>query len=323
MGKRKLHAQTYYQCDWTGLPMRATNCYMPSWNEAGKLVKHGSYCCWEAVIAHAVEQVKNDDARGEFTKPTLDRIREHVNDLVGSQVAPAPHWSELAWFAREGVVISSPAEFLHVCSREEGPVMGVRMMANGDTHEVLLTQEDIKSKFEKFLTRPYSQHTIQSFQVMRKKGAKDRDLSVFFWPYQNGLPFNETASNAFKMQIYGDVVITQQAKEPCFLPRERYINYFLSQFQEQFAAKPRKREHTPTLTTEDYALAKAQMASELQSVEQLASATASAPGDLAKAAVLPPPSGSELASLLKMKGLEPPKKKKSRLEPTVVPVEVA
>jgi hypothetical protein len=42
MGKRKLHGITYYQCDWSGLPMRATNCYMPTWS-GHKLVKHGSY----------------------------------------------------------------------------------------------------------------------------------------------------------------------------------------------------------------------------------------------------------------------------------------
>ena len=62
MGKRKLHAETYFQCDWTGLPMRYTNCYMPSWNESGKLMKHGSYACWEAVVAHAEEIATPGDA---------------------------------------------------------------------------------------------------------------------------------------------------------------------------------------------------------------------------------------------------------------------
>ena len=29
MGKKKLHGETIYQCDWTGFPMRNSNCYVP------------------------------------------------------------------------------------------------------------------------------------------------------------------------------------------------------------------------------------------------------------------------------------------------------
>ena len=30
MGKRKLHELHYYQCDWTGLNMDQSYCYMPA-----------------------------------------------------------------------------------------------------------------------------------------------------------------------------------------------------------------------------------------------------------------------------------------------------
>ena len=60
MGKRKQHGITYYQCEWTGLPMRSTNCYMPTWN-GDKLVKHGSYAYWECVVAHVHELEKAGD----------------------------------------------------------------------------------------------------------------------------------------------------------------------------------------------------------------------------------------------------------------------
>ena len=102
-------------------------------------------------------------------------------------------------------------------------------------------KEDIRDNFAKHLTRPYALqgplHTPQSFQTVRKKGSKDRDLdlTVFYWPFKNGLPFNQTASNMFKMQIYGDVLLVQQTREPCFLPRDRYVNYTLLAFNEQFA----------------------------------------------------------------------------------------
>ena len=51
MGKRKMHGLSYYQCDWTGFPMRNSNCYLPDYRD-GVLQKRGHYCNWEAVQAH-------------------------------------------------------------------------------------------------------------------------------------------------------------------------------------------------------------------------------------------------------------------------------
>ena len=49
MGKRKLHDKTYYQCDWTAIPMDSPACYMPSF-DGKKLKKRGNYCNWESVV---------------------------------------------------------------------------------------------------------------------------------------------------------------------------------------------------------------------------------------------------------------------------------
>ena len=51
----------------------------------------------------------------------------------------------------------------------------------------------------------------------------------------------------FKMQIYGVVLFVQQTHKPCFLPRNRYVNYNLLAFNEQFAHKTRRKDTTPTL----------------------------------------------------------------------------
>jgi len=304
MGKRKIHGTTYFQCDWTGLPMRQTNCYMPDWNESGKLLKHGSYACWEAVVAHAIAM---DDI-------SVAKRLQHIYDLVGCTVQPAPHWSKLSWFARDGAgEIESPSDFLDACRNSEGSVVAVRMLADGSTHEVICSHADTLQKFEAHLTRPFSLHgpvhEPQSFQTVRKKSmGKDRDLTVFYWPFKNGLPFNATATQIFKMQIYGDVLLVQQSKEPCFLPRERYINYFESDFHEQYAAKGKRKVDSAHFSTEDYSVIKAQMALDLERVEAAASASALEPGRVAMAAVLPAPSGKEIANLLQARGESPPKR---------------
>lgn len=307
MGKRKLHAQTYFQCDWTGLPMRQTNCFMPTWNEEGKLVKHGSYTCWESVVAHAEELHKT----GEITDWLLSKVKQYIDNAVGQTVHAAPHWSTLAWFAREetDVRITSPEDFIRVCSSNSSPVTAVHMASDGSMCEVVCTQDEVDAKFVKYLNRPFLHNADpQSFQTVRKKGVKDRDLTVFYWPLKNGQPFNSSASTMFKMQIYGDVLLVQQTKEPCFLPRERYVNYTLTMYQDQFSNKRSRKEPT-SLTTEDYAIAKAEMASELKQVESEASAFASVPADLAKASILEPPAAQELAKLLRARGQSPPHKR--------------
>lgn len=322
MGKRKMHGQTYFQCDWTGLPMRQTNCYMPGWAEGNnKLVKTGSYCCWEAVVAHAEQNAQT----GVIDEAKLHLIQEHINTLVGAHVSVAPHWSRLSWFARGDTqenIITSPEVFLDECCRQDGPIAAVRIphtFHGGTTHEVLCSPEDTQSKFTKHLTRPFSLqgpvHEPQCFQTVKGKGKRDADLTVIYWPFKNGLPYNNTASTMFKMQIYGDALLVQQSKEPCFLPRTRYVNYFQSTFTEQFATTKKKAALCATLSESDYALAKQQMASELQQVEDRASSLACAPGEIAKGAVLPPPSGKELADLLRASGQEPPPLKKQKALP--------
>ena len=79
MGKRRLHEQVYYQCDWTGFPMDSPNCYMPHW--VGKrLVKKGNYCNWESVVAHASHIY---DVEKKMEVEELTAIIEHVQQQCG------------------------------------------------------------------------------------------------------------------------------------------------------------------------------------------------------------------------------------------------
>ena len=297
MGKRKMHDVTYFQCDWTGLPMRQTNCYMPVWNDDGKLMKHGSYCCWEAVVADAL------DKNGANT----EKVLKHINDVVGCEVGIAPHWQRLAWFERDTEAdIASPQEFLAKCN-ETTAFTAVILHTDGRQDEVQCTDEDAAVSFTSQLN---CEHT-QRFQTVRKKNAKDKDLAVFYTPphtVSHTLAYNTAASSAFKMQLYGDVVLVHQSKEACFLPRARYVDFTLKHYQEQFVVKKRK-DAPGSLTGDDYASLKAQMASELGAVESSASSSATRPVDLAKASNLPPPTGQELADLMVASGVPRPVKK--------------
>lgn len=125
MGKRKIHGITYYQCDYTGFPMRTSYCYAPTWKEDGRMVKQGSYCCWEAVLAATTDS------------PQAARIKAYIEELVGCELTPAPPHSELAWLSESGR-ISTIDQFLGACENPFKPVHVVEVDVDGRlTHAVL------------------------------------------------------------------------------------------------------------------------------------------------------------------------------------------
>ena len=315
MGKRKLHDTTYFQCDWTGLPMRTTNCYMPDWHETtGKLLKHGSYCCWEAVVAHMIEQYKIGSSSAT-DHPKWKRIMDHITELVGTSVSTAPHWKRLRWmqYGKESrdelSTIDSANEFLAEVQMGMCPFAAVVVNSSGDASEVHCYGNDVAHRFGPKLQTPKQaqnmpEHEPQSFVTARKKLGKDRDLVAFYWPFKNGLPYNSTVSNLLKTQIYGDVIFVQQTREACFLPRERFINFTLTQYNEHFTNKTRRKDGASMLSSAEWGAAKEQMQAELQQVEAAASSNAVLPGEIAKASVLPPPTGKELARIARARADE-------------------
>ena len=238
MGKRKLNTTSFYQCDWTGYPMKQAYCYMPEWSPSNKLQKKGSYCNWESVVAHAAHLLE----RGDITAEKHQRILDHVTTMCGTNIVePAPHYDLLS-HTKGNLTVEN---FHALCVTQHHPITAVKITPQGEIFEVLLIdQEDGQFAFANYLHKPYN--TLHSkipscFHSMRKKGQKgpDRDLTVWYYGVKD-LPHNATASNLFKMQLYGDVLLVQQSRESSFMPRDRFISFTKDKFDEQFTKK-RKR----------------------------------------------------------------------------------
>lgn len=299
MGKRKLHDKTIYYCDWTGYPMKNSGCYMPSWNDNTKLTKKGNYCNWESVLAHAhhLSNVTNSMSYEE-----LCNVNEHIEQLIGPLPDPDRfHFSTLEHF-KEGGDLSLEG-YLTECDHMIEEISAVKINPSGDIFEVIMDPMNGKFDFPNYLNRPYmyqgSQHGLTIVNAMRKgKANKDKDLLLMYWPGKNGLPFNTTASNIFKVHIHGDVLLVQQSRETAIRPRERYINFTKVDF-EDFYARKRKRQtqdqKTTALTTQEFEVLKQGMSSSLNVFEAHASSEAQLPQDLARGAVMPQPSGKELS----------------------------
>lgn len=308
MGKRKLHNVTYFQCDWTGIPMRASNCYMPGWATNGKLVKHGSYSNWESVIAHAMATKVDDE--------DYHKVIEHIDGVVGTKVYPAPSYMACEWFKpNDGDMGMSPWEFHSECCKVREPFEAIQIPSATNTPaQIMCDATDVERRFTRYMKYPPSPEDgcmtpmpvkPSFFIATRKKGVpKDREVLVYYFPFSNGLPLNEYASQLFRMQIYGDVVISLSAREVSIYPRTRHVGYTVENFSAHYNTEKRRKTVTKVVNQEnalsatDFIQEKAQMQEMFSAVEARVSSSAEAPGDLAKSSNLPPPTGKELADLV-------------------------
>ena len=301
MGKRKLHNSSFYQCDWTGFPMRAAYCYMPTWNKTtNKLIKKGSYCNWESVAAHATHLHE----RNEIDDAELTKIRDHIESIIHIPVTDAPHYDEL--LHTKGTLHQQG--FHLKCTYPTGPITCVKICsASNEVFDVVISADPDSGKFlfTDYMHQPYGQRDrdVQCFHTTRKKGkTSDRDLCVWYYPNKS-LPLNSLASSLFKMQLHGDVILVQQSREASFLPRERYVSYSISQFQDQFTRRKKQKTSDPvSLTPTEYDQLKKEMQSVLNSFEAKASESARPPRETSNAAVCQPMNGRRLAQKYKERG---------------------
>ncbi len=290
MGKRKLLSTNFFQCEWTGYPLKNAHCYLPSRSQSNKLIKKGSYCNWESVVAH-IEYMRAQDPEADFASAL-----EHIEYITGTVVAPAPHFESLSHTKGRMDVLA----FHEACSRQTGPISFVKIMPTGEIFEALATPTNGRFLFQDYLHQPYNKELAPStFHSMRKKGSDkgtERDLSVWYYATKE-LPPNQTASNLFKMQLFGDVLLVQQSREASFLPRERFVSFTKEMFDDQFSKRKRgKIQETPSLTPAAYETLKQQMQASLNAYEQKASKFAAPPRETSKAATTGPSDGYTLAA---------------------------
>jgi hypothetical protein len=262
--------------------MKSAPCYMPAWGPTGKLVKRGSYCCWEAVVAHVNYMAEKQ----ELTAEEQSKIHAYITTMVGIAVRAAPSYEHLT---HTGGTLTQ-YEFMEACTAQHDQVLAMRLGADGTVQEITLTP--VGGRFD--LNSSLSGHgPVSSFQSTRKH-AKDRDMTVYFISDKE-LPPNTLASNLFKMQLYGEVLLVQHSRENCLLPRERFVHFTQAAYDEQFAKKRKREPHT--LTKEEYGAVKGAMQEALNNFERSSSAAAVPPAQMSKSQKVAAPTGSMMAAL--------------------------
>lgn len=286
MGKRKLHDTSFFQCDWTGLPMRSSNCYMPVLYPGGKMMKKGSYCNWESVVAHAHHLAERGG--GNVWDVPVEDVLRRVDQLAGAKVIAAPHYTELSHVRGH----MTPQQFQAACSEVTADVTVVRINADGSLEQIQVPAWHHKH-FKEELDHPYIEP--QYFCQTRRKARGDKDVMVIYQSDAH-LPPNAYASSLFKMQLYGAVIVCLRSQETCFVPRTRLISMTKAHFDETLVRKRRKMVES-ALTSSEYTAIKTTMQEALNQFEKSVSSKAKAPAQMSKSRPLPSQSGHRMAQL--------------------------
>lgn len=286
MGKRTLHTGvTFYQCDWTGLPLHQVNAYMPAWNDKGQLWKRGSYCNWESVMAHAAAKY----AKEEFTLEQYREVEQHVYNVVGAKVQMAPHYLKLEHLGGS----MSATEYEAECQKRTSSFVAIYLPCNNlEPYEV-----KIDPWCELFLgTEDYKEHFIATMDV-----KTDRELYMHCSSTQE--PNHAATLLLDKQPVTGPAIVFLRSKH-------RYLDLTLGAFNEYRTMKKQTLKRSAPATTEmsveDYNSMKQDMQLALNKVEEFYSRDAVAPNKMRRGAKVVPTGGAELAEALKERGTHPP-----------------
>ena len=315
MGKRKMHGLSYYQCDWTGFPMRNSNCYLPDYRD-GVLQKRGHYCNWEAVQAHIYHMY--------FTLKTLEDkdmnlMLEHIKGITGellnvSALRLLYGFDQLQHFG--GPV--GPADWHEESIKANCAITAIKVGADNSVEEIGMEPFHGVIEYVDYLEGPLGQ-----IKTQKKIKGKSHTVDIYHKIDDlNVLEANTLASQHSKLKIKGDALYVLKSREASFMPRDRAVNFTREMYDTLFGKKRKKPPEENALSTEQYGQVKDEMKSSLRDYEAQASSSAVTPQDLVAGAKMPAPIGKELAELAEHMGHERPHKHQ-RSYPLVVPVAVA
>lgn len=260
MGKRTSEdGHVYWQCDVTGFPMQARNCYRPTWNKDGKLVKTGSFCNWETLLAFARRKYPD-----EFAK-----IKAYVSNLLGTtDLQEPPPIEQLVHFG--GCLMASDYH-AKCCEYSESTLKCVCiLLAEQECIEVHVNLGEIVSDMEIITDR-------------KRPFKRDHKIQLLNIKNDNHYKINQLACKLFNGSFYGHVFVTEVVQEASFLPRTRYVPLSLDTFKECFFKNKKRRlqdTSSVSMTTKKYNEEKAAIEARFKEFEQQASKNAFLPQEV-------------------------------------------
>lgn len=245
MGKRKHIDVSYWQCDWTGMPLGVSRYYIPVMEANGRVTRKGTYMNWQCARAHLNYMHSQDKITYEEFLKSVNLI----NNLAGYTVCNAPDYQALMHFGGKMTIL----EFTQQCNERLEPLSAVRMNCDGTVQHVYISP--VNGNYDCGLSKEMECTDWDLLRPTRKlKNVKDKQMAVIC----NRVPvdpqratYNTKASQLFKIELYGDVLIVCLTKRVDVDHMDEFLCFTMDDFEEQFKKKAKK----PKKTTEDEAAA--------------------------------------------------------------------
>lgn len=308
MGKRKLNeTQSFFVCDHTGVPLKRATCYIPVICANGKLLKRGNYCNWESAMAAAMRYTEWPDSDAQ------SRAVSHIQNILGG-VIPDYTLADITKLDHLGGTLSQAEWHAHCCTTTRS-VQAVRIDAETGGKCILLLSPSEPGRLDisSFI------HNSTVIELPHKSLKLHNRKIIVYWDNDARLDpsktYNATANELFNTNyFYGDVLVAQVVYEECVFARVRCTDILIEECTTSAPVKKRnvraiQKKSTPnsiTQTVEEFAEERARMADAFKAFEAHGSKDAHCPREVAKCAIMPPPSGKELAQIATFRGLPHP-----------------
>jgi hypothetical protein len=231
--RRKHLEKSYYDCDWTGLPIENNKIWCPLL-KGEKQVKHGSFLNWECVSAylhHIFTPTETDTKKVQgYKAKMLEDSLAKVHELAGYEPMPAPPFSIMKHFG--GTV--DIETFVTKSQERNDQLVGILISPTGEMTEVAL--QALGGTHRNSIKKVMGVENFDTIYIQKKlKNAainKGRQVVMLTDLVSTDQP-NATIGQFIKnigVHLNGNVLLLIKR-----LNGEYYTNFTLQEFQENFA----------------------------------------------------------------------------------------
>lgn len=267
MGKRKHLEESYTLCDYTCWPLAHDDLkrYLPLWKN-GRVVKTGTYKCWEAVVSHILYMKTHNTkpAAMQDQKWDAEKSLQLVHEAAGRPVLPGPEYTDLSHFKERGF---DAAAYMGSCDKLRAPISAVSIGIVGETctTQGCTISADSNGSYKAHVSQFFDGKEYNVIKPTRKvKGLPKFKELIVMTLVDNTLPMNKKAKQLFKMCLFGPVLVACINKED-----NSMCEFTLEQFKNAFDVPPVKKKQTDSvdgMDTDSYSKIQDELNAALQTV---------------------------------------------------------
>ena len=188
---------------------------------------------WQCARAHLNYMHSHD----KMTYEDFMKSAKAIDELAGYAVTNAPDYKALLHFGGKLTI----ADFTRMCNERTHALSAVRIDTDGNVTPV--TVHPVDGNYEVALTHQMEAETFDVIRPTRRlKNLRDKQMAVIVnsKDVEGSARFNSKASQLFKIELHGDVLIVCLTKRVDVDHVDEYLCFTMRDYNEQFSKKTKK-----------------------------------------------------------------------------------